>query len=90
MALRLNDQRQLTRHASRTCEGGDLVACWLLSSAMVWPELPQMLSTDGTFEAVEPLQRKLASGENETFQDESYIDQRDIEELDDALIKLVK
>lgn len=90
VALRQNDARRLARYGKSACQGGDLMACWLMSSQFIWPELPTLLTKEDALEPIEPLWRSLASGEAEPFKENNLIDQRDIDELDDSLIRLVK
>lgn len=90
VAIRLNDKKVIERHARNSCESGDLISCWILSSRFSWPELPTLVTQSEGFEPAPKLWRTLASEEAPAFKDEEFIDQRDIDELDDALIKLVK
>lgn len=91
VALRQNDGRRLKRYGTSSCERGDLVVCWVLSSEFIWPELTQLLNQGKEapgLEAEIPLNQELLSS-SPAFQDDGFIDQRDIDELDDSLIKLV-
>jgi predicted negative regulator of RcsB-dependent stress response len=92
VALRQDDRKRLKRYGSNTCSGGDLVACWILSSEFIWPELSTLLNQDASapgLEAAIPLDKELLT-DTSAFKDEGLIDQRDIDELDDSLIQLAK
>ncbi len=92
VALRQNDTKSFRRYGKSACEGGDTMACWLMATEFTWPELPSLTSQtqDPGLEAAIALDKELLNGEAEAFKDDTFIDQRDINELDDSLIKLVK
>jgi hypothetical protein len=90
VALRQNDAKRLHRYSLLSCEAGDLMSCWIQMTKLTWEDLPSMLKREDSSALAEPIWRTLASQEVEEFKEESYIDQRDIDELDDALIKLTK
>lgn len=92
VAIRQNDVKRLKRYGKSACEGGDLVACWTMSSDFIWPDLTNLLAlpTEETLEKAVPLDKELLSDEAATFKDDVFLDQRDIDELDDSLIKLIK
>ncbi|MBY0515471.1 MAG: hypothetical protein K2P81_01080 [Bacteriovoracaceae bacterium] len=89
VALRKNDKKRLQRYSNRSCEGGDLTACWLLTTSMIWEDLPLVLNREDGPRSEQILWKELSSSETEAFKEESFIDQRDIDELDDSLIKLI-
>lgn len=92
VALRLGDQRDVATHGGKACEKGDIVACWLMIAQNNWQGLTPYLNR----EPEESGQRPVAWVEisalpaDQKFTETVTIDQRDIDELDDALIKLVK
>ena len=90
VALRQNDAKRLHRYSLLSCEAGDLMSCWIQMSKLTWDDLPSMLKRDNPSAPAEPIWRALASQEVEEFKEETFVDQRDIDELDDALIKLTK
>ncbi len=91
VALRTRDLPALERHSARACEGGDLVACWTMAAQMTWDDFTPLLTRDDASAPVEPLWRTLASDTPvEPFRENVAVEQRDIDELDDSLIKLVE
>ncbi len=90
VALRRNDQDRLSKHAARGCQAGDITNCWLTNALMIWNDFPTLIKReDNTIEG-EPLQKLLISQEVSSFKEPLFIDPRDIDEMDDALINLVK
>jgi hypothetical protein len=93
VAIRQNDAKRLKRYGTSSCDGGDLVACWMMSSEFIWPELITILGQPKEVAALElaiPLDKELLAEDASPFKDDTFLDQRDIDELDDSLIKLVK
>lgn len=90
VALRMNDPKKLFRYANRSCEGGDLSACWLLSATLIWEDMPSLIKREEPSHTTTPMQKELVADSVEAFKEDVTIDQRDIDELDDALIKLIK
>jgi hypothetical protein len=90
VALKRNDQRRLAKHSREACQNGDITACWLITANIIWEDFPGLLNRDDSLVPETPLWKTLASGEAEKFKDTVFVDQRDIDELDDALINLVK
>lgn len=89
VALRKKDIKLFRKHGLRSCQGGDITACWMLTADMNWDGLAYLVARSDEVEEYTPLWRSLASG-SPFLVDDRLIDQQDIDELDDSLIKLVK
>lgn len=90
VALKRNDKERLSKHASRGCLNGDITHCWLINAMMIWDDFPTLLKRDDPTLKGEPLQKTLLAQEMEAFKEPLFIDPRDIDEMDDALINLIK
>jgi hypothetical protein len=89
VALNRKDSRGMKKHALKACEAGDMSACWLVNAENTWGNLPSLINRDEEVNQGEPLWKTLLNESEAEFKDKLYIEQKDIEELDDALIKLV-
>jgi len=90
VALRRNDGDRLAKHAARGCESGDITHCWLTNALIIWNDIPTLMKREEPTVEGEPLQKTLLSQEAIAFKEPVFIDARDIDEMDDALINLVK
>lgn len=88
VALRQHDQKRLERYARLACEAGDLMACWIRLTRLQQDDVSRLVDRDDSAAPAEFLWRKLASEDVVEFKEENLVDQRDVDELDDALIKL--
>ncbi len=88
VALMTSDPGRLARYGELACKGGDLLSCWLTSVRSTWGDLRTVMERDDLPGRGELLQRSLASGEAEALAEETFVDQRDVDELDDALITI--
>lgn len=92
VALKTKDQRGFVRHGQRACAAGDMTYCWALMAQMTWEDVTPLLTNNESSVPVSNLARGLAAapGVAPFTEEDVYIDQRDIDELDDNLIKLVR
>lgn len=93
VGVKTNDKKTYIKHAQRACKAGDLTACWLLMAQLNWIDVSSLIENTEQVAAKTNLARELAGYDQEIapFQEEEiYVDQRDIEELDEQLINLIK
>lgn len=90
VALRRNDGDRLAKHAARGCEIGDITNCWLTNALLIWTDFPTLMKREEATIEGEPLHKTLLTQEAVAFKEPVFIDARDIDEMDDALINLVK
>lgn len=93
VGLKIKDKKAYLKHGQRACKAGDMTACWVLMAQLNWTDVGALLESSTPVASNTNLPRVLASSETdvEAFkEDEVYIDQRDIEELDEGLINLIK
>jgi len=90
VALQRKDKVAAEKLSAKACEAGDTISCWVLVGQSHWGSVPVLMARTDEIEA-KGLWRELASETPATvFKDEPLVDQRDIDELDDAMIKLIK
>ncbi len=88
VSLRQNQRERLLNFAQQSCRNNDPLNCWILHQTLIWDNLSQTIErSDNPFEhfSIEDLKR---STEIIPLQDEPYINQADIEELDNQSIDL--
>jgi len=90
-AIMLKDRKRATRYTKKACEKYDAVACQTQLFLALWPDFTKAIHLDEDIVSEE----KKASwdkliGQKQTFslQESVYIDQENIEEMDEALIKI--
>jgi hypothetical protein len=88
VALMQNDRNELIKNSSLACKKNDLVNCWVLFQSWQWENLPLIVKRDEEVQ-VEPMWEKLSQETfDEPLKETVYINQLDIEELDDKLVQL--
>lgn len=84
--------RSLEKFGLRSCDHGDVAACWILMSQLAAPGLEQRLVDTNITDPKDYNYRRLGTLDYhyEPLRDETYVNQADIDELDEGLIKLIK
>lgn len=89
VALMENQRETVIKEAGRSCAQSDLTNCWLLFQMGHWDSFPLTVRRDEEI-VHEPMWEKLSKEAlNEPLKETVYINQLDIEELDDKLIRLL-
>lgn len=88
----LTKPKKTYEHADNACRQQDAYSCWLRAQLLVWEDLTLLVKRkDKVFEDTEDLLGKYRSGfEERPIKEKAYISQKDIEELEDAQIKLLQ
>jgi predicted negative regulator of RcsB-dependent stress response len=89
VALQKNDRKGLNKYSLQSCYSGDMIACWIMTTNLIWEDLPILLKRDEEVFSKEPLWKVLSEAESAAFKEPTFIDQKDIDELDDELIQLI-
>ena len=81
---------ELARQANLSCQQYDLLNCWILYQTTQWQDFPFLVRRQGPIEHTQKW-KDLIIGQTEKspLTETSYVNQLDIEELDDALIDLI-
>lgn len=93
VGLKTKQPRLMVKFADRACEAGDITFCWMLLAHQNWEDLPALIESEEKITIAKSLARELASSEFQAqafVEEDVYVDQRDIDELDESFIKLVK
>lgn len=89
VAMMRNDTETVVKQAGRSCIQNDLINCWILFQMSQWDNFPLTIRRDDQI-VTEDLTALLTTQELQSPLKESvFINQLDIEELDDKLIKLI-
>lgn len=81
---------ETTKYADLSCKSYDLAQCWLLYQFSYWDHFPLTILRDETIFKNTPWWNDESALTTVTRLNETiYVNQKDIEELDDALIKLI-
>lgn len=89
-ALMTNDKTKAQAYSDLACKRLDGVNCWLLAQLNYWENFTYTAQRDEEVsnESIAQLDQLLAAKEDSPIEEDIYIDQRDIEELDNNLIDL--
>lgn len=80
---------EFAREAKMSCSQYDLVSCWLLFQNEHWQDFPFVVRRRGTIEHTQKWKDLLSLKDSQPLTENKYVNQLDIEELDDQLIKLI-
>jgi hypothetical protein len=90
-ALMENDQAELRKQAELGCRRGDFANCWVVTQLLQWDAFPLTLRREEEIPEGGGWQTLTAGLIDEPFKEKTvFVNQLDIEELDDALIQLVQ
>jgi hypothetical protein len=85
VGLMKNDVRALERNGLLSCQGYDLVNCWIIYQTAQWDSFPLTIRRDEAIFKEENLWAKVKDDDLKPLTETVYINQIDIEELDDKL-----
>jgi hypothetical protein len=88
-SLMQNFPQQVRRYANISCAKYDLTNCWLLFQLGQWDAFPVMIRRDDTIAHKKRWEKLAKEDLYDPLKENIYVNQLDIEELDDKLIKLI-
>lgn len=88
-ALMQNFSPEAKKYADLSCAQYDLTNCWLLFQLVQWDAFPVMIRRDEKITHKRDWEKLLKEDINDPLKEPAYVNQVDIEELDDKLIKLI-
>ncbi len=89
-ALMQNDKDEIKNSAAQACTLLDMVNCWVIYQMYHWDNFPLVIRRDDEIPRKEDWSRLTQERIPSKLTEQTYVFQKDIEELDDAMIKLVK
>jgi tetratricopeptide (TPR) repeat protein len=87
--LMTNKPDLVRKHASQSCEQYDLMNCWLQFQMSQWDVFPLTMRRDEKISHKKEWEELVASTAQKPLKETIYVNQLDIEELDDKLIQLI-
>lgn len=89
--LKLKNYDQIERSAANSCASNDGMNCWLLFALNSWEDLGEYTQIDKNIheKQVDLAQELLSAQKVSPLKEETLLNQKDIEELDNSLIELI-
>lgn len=89
-ALILGDNSRMDTYIDSTCKKLDGLNCWLQMQRLIWPSFDQVIQREDKIEVSEEftIEKLKSKAQIAPLKDPLYVDQRDIEELDDMRFKI--
>lgn len=87
--LMRSKNEDLEKVASLSCQQYDLVNCWILYQNAQWQNFPFMVRRQGEIEHGQKWKELVSENPNNPLTETVYVNQLDIEELDDSLVELI-
>ena len=84
------DKERIKRHSRLSCEQNDLINCWMLFQLSQWEDFSSTIKKDEEVVIKKEWELLIKDQINAPLQEKIFINQKDIEELDDKLINLIK
>lgn len=88
-ALMQNKPDMVRKQANMSCEQYDLVNCWLLFQLGQWDAFPLTIRRDEKLTEKRDWEKLVKEEFNQPLKETVYVNQIDIEEMDDKLIQLI-
>ena len=88
-ALMQNDQHATKKQAALSCSQFDMINCWLSIQMDQWDSFPLTIRRPDKIAVKKNWEKLTEEDQNEPIKETVYVNQQDIEELDDKLIKLI-
>lgn len=88
-SLMQNKAGEAQKNALLSCEQYDLINCWILFQLGQWEDFPLMLRREEEIPKKNDWEKLTKSNLNEPLKEAVFVNQVDIEELDDKLIQLI-
>lgn len=89
-ALMQNNTDEIKKQATLSCEQYDLMNCWLLMQGSQWDSFPLTIRREDKLPPRNDWENLTKDDLNSPLQETVFVNQIDIEELDDKLIQLIK
>ena len=89
VSLMQNDPTAVKRHALAACKQFDFTNCWTLLQMDQWDTFPLLLRRSGEIPEKREWEKLSQNDINEPLNETVFVNQIDIEELDDRLIQLI-
>lgn len=80
---------ELKKEADVSCLQYDLINCWVLYQNILWQDFPFMVRRKGEVEHTQEWKNLLNTPQKTALKETIYVNQLDVEELDDALVNLI-
>jgi hypothetical protein len=88
-AMMQNKAETARKNALESCNQFDLINCWLLFQLTQWDQFPSTAKREDNVPNDKKWEKLVNDDLNEPLNERNYINQLDIEELDDKLIQLI-
>ena len=89
VGLMENKQQTIKKQAALSCEQYDLINCWISYQMELWDTFPLVMRREDKMPYKKEWQKLASQRSEEPLKEQIYVNQLDIEELDDKLIKLI-
>jgi hypothetical protein len=84
-----NKPDMVKKHAKMSCQQYDLVNCWLLFQMGQWDAFPLTIRREDQIPEKKEWEKLIQEDINSPLKETIFINQLDIEEMDDKLIQLI-
>lgn len=88
-SLMINKSEVAREKAQKSCQKNDLINCWMLYQLTQWDKFPLVLKREDEIPLREKWQELTKQKINDPIKEKVYINQMDIEELDDQAVNLL-
>ncbi len=88
-ALMQNETERAKKQTRISCGQYDLINCWVLFQLSQWDNFPLMLRREEKIPDNSNWKKLVSDGLHKPLKEKIFINQKDIEELDDKLIQLI-
>jgi hypothetical protein len=88
-ALMQNETERAKKQSRISCGQYDLINCWVLFQLSQWDNFPLMLRREEKIPDNNDWKKLVSDGLHKPLKEKIFINQKDIEELDDKLIQLI-
>lgn len=89
VSMMKNEPEVMTKQAGRSCSQNDIINCWFLYQLSQWDAFPLTINRKDPIKFEEVVTQLAQTEITEPLKEKVYINQIDIEELDDKYIKLI-
>lgn len=87
-SLLMGNVSEIEESSQSACKMFDGMSCWLNLTVASWPDIHDSIKENQTYQSSFDLDRWKLNSDSKPIKEESIIDQRDIDELDDKEIKI--
>lgn len=89
VSMMRNDPEMMRKQAGRSCTQNDVINCWFLYQLSQWDAFPLTIKRKDGIKFSDEFAKLTQTDMTKPLKEEVYINQLDIEELDDKYIKLI-